>query len=81
MLGEYKLIPRLILAGLLLLLVVARLCTESYQTYKATRQWRVNGYLNLLVREGVFYFVAYVPSPLLYALAHTIVPPDIPTIN
>ncbi|KAH0831315.1 hypothetical protein J3R83DRAFT_13961 [Lanmaoa asiatica] len=65
-LGIYKAIPRLILAALMFILAVARFCTESFQTYKATRQWQVNKYLNLLVKEGVLYFLSYVTSPLLH---------------
>ncbi|KAG8216188.1 hypothetical protein J3R82DRAFT_8212 [Butyriboletus roseoflavus] len=80
-LGNYKLIPRLILAVLLLILAVARLCTESYQSYKATRQWQVNRYLNILVRDGVLYFIAYVASSLLYALTYTVVPAETQTMN
>lgn len=59
-LGRYRLVPRITLEGLLLILVVTRLCTESFQMYKATRQWKTNQYINLLVREGVFYFIVYV---------------------
>lgn len=64
-LGIYKVIPRLTLAGLLFLLVVVRLCMESYQMYKATKQWRPGVYFTILVREGVLYFFVYVPSPFL----------------
>ena len=28
--------------------------------YKATRQFQLNRYISLLVREGMIYFVAYV---------------------
>ncbi|KAF8439987.1 hypothetical protein L210DRAFT_805080, partial [Boletus edulis BED1] len=61
-LGRYKVIPRLTLAALLFILVVGRLCVESFQMYKATKQWKTNQYLNLLVMEGVFYFLVYVLS-------------------
>jgi len=57
-LGAYKLIPRFILAALLLILAVARLCMDLYQEHKATKQWKVNQYINLLVRDGGLYFLA-----------------------
>ncbi|KAG6377731.1 hypothetical protein JVT61DRAFT_14503 [Boletus reticuloceps] len=58
-LGRYKAIPWLTLAALLFILVVAKLCMESFQMYKATNQWKTNQYLNLLVMEGVFYFLVH----------------------
>jgi len=59
-LGLYKVIPRLGLAGLLLLLVVSRVGWDVYQGYRATRRWRVNRYLNLLAKEGILYFVVHI---------------------
>ncbi|KAF8549111.1 hypothetical protein OG21DRAFT_629999 [Imleria badia] len=57
--GDYKLIPRLTLAALLLTLVVARLCIDSFQTYRMTKQWKTNEYISLLAREGILYFFAH----------------------
>ena len=54
--GKYKLAPRLTLAALMFVLVVARFCMDSFQEYRETRQWKTNEYINLLVREGVLYF-------------------------
>ena len=62
--GEYKYIPRLVLSGFLFVLAVVRLCTEAFQSYRVTGRWQVNRYIKLLVREGVLYFLVYVPSPL-----------------
>ena len=56
--GKYKLAPRLTLAALMFVLVVARFCMDSFQEYRETRQWKTNEYINLLVREGVLYFFA-----------------------
>ncbi|KAF8553272.1 hypothetical protein OG21DRAFT_1267462 [Imleria badia] len=58
-LGRYKLIPRLILAALMFILVVVRLCMESFQMYKVTNQWKANETLNHLVRKGVVYFLVH----------------------
>jgi hypothetical protein len=68
MIGAYKLIPRLTLAALMFILAVGRLCMDSYREYKATNRWKANQYISLLVREGVLYFLAYVPSLLLHVL-------------
>ena len=73
-LGSYKLIPRFTLAALMFVLAVARLCMDSYQDYKAIKQWKPNQYIDLLVREGVLYFLAYVPSPFLHPLTLTALP-------
>ena len=42
------------------LLVAIRFIRESLRMYKATRQFQLNRYISLLVREGMIYFVAYV---------------------
>ena len=52
------------LAGSMCLLVVIRFVKESLQMYKMTKQLQISCYLNLLARDGMFYFVAYVMSPL-----------------
>ena len=70
-LGSYKLIPRFTLAALMFVLAVARLSMDSYREYKAIKRWKTNQYISLLVREGILYFLAYVPSPLLHALILT----------
>lgn len=46
-------------------LAVVRFCVELFQTYKATGEWQANRYLNLLVKEGILYFLAYVRLSLL----------------
>lgn len=67
-LGAYKYIPRLTLSALLLALAVGRYCYEAVQTYRVTKRWQVNRYINLLVREGVLYFLGYVPWALVFVL-------------
>ena len=62
--GKYKYIPRRGLSVLLVAFALVRFCMDSYQSYKQTKQWEVNRYINLLVREGVFYFIVCVPSHL-----------------
>lgn len=58
--GLYVSIPRFILAALMFIFALVRFFNESLQMYRATRQWLPSRYLNLLVRESVLYFLAYV---------------------
>ncbi|KAF8126724.1 hypothetical protein EV363DRAFT_1173824, partial [Boletus edulis] len=48
-------------------LVVAKFVGDSLRTYQATRKWQFNRYISLLVRDGFFYFLVYVP-PLINLL-------------
>ena len=32
--------------------------------YKATKQWQPNHYMQLFAKDGIFYFIVYVLSPL-----------------
>ena len=48
------------LGALMCLLVVIRFIRESLQMYKTTKRFRLNHYLNLLVWEGMIYFLVYV---------------------
>ena len=40
------------------LLVAIQFIKESLQMYKATKRFQMNGYMNLLAREGMTYFAA-----------------------
>lgn len=42
------------------LLVAIRFIEESLRMYNATRQFQLNRYISLLVREGMIYFIACV---------------------
>lgn len=48
------------LAAVMCLLVTANFIVNLRRMYKATNEWRANHYLNLLAREGMLYFLAYV---------------------
>ena len=47
------------LGALMCLLVVLKFIKEAHQMYKATKHFRLNRYMNLVVREGMIYFLAY----------------------
>ena len=54
-------ILEVIIGAIMCTLVICRFITQSLQMYRATKQWRVSGYMNLLVQQGIVYFLAYVP--------------------
>jgi hypothetical protein len=58
---------RLVLGVILLILAVTSNLKESVMMYKATKKWQPNHYMQLFVKDGVLYFVVYVPlSPFLH---------------
>ena len=60
------------LGALMTLLVAIQFIKQSLQMYRVTKQFELNRYMNLLAREGMFYFLAYVhvsPSHCLFLLA------------
>jgi hypothetical protein len=50
-------------AVVICLLVAAQFIRQSFQLYKSTHQWQLNGYVNLFARKGMLYFLAYVHIP------------------
>ncbi|KIJ07007.1 hypothetical protein PAXINDRAFT_103148 [Paxillus involutus ATCC 200175] len=62
--GTYTVIPRLVLGVILCTLAVAKFVRQSLDMHKAIKQWQPNRYLELLTRESVLYFIAYVHLPL-----------------
>jgi len=57
LLGVYNAIPRFLISAVLLILAVSRTLKQSVDMYKATKQWQLNQYVNLFVRDGIFYFI------------------------
>lgn len=60
------------LGAFMWLLIVLKFVRESFQMYKVTRRFRLSRYMNILVTDGMIYFLVYVyfsfsfVSPLLY---------------
>lgn len=52
----YPIIPRQVLALLLLLLAATRTLGEAFHMYQATRRWQPNRYMALIARDGILYF-------------------------
>ena len=53
---------QVILGALMCLLIIIKFIVESLQMYKARKRYRfqLGRYTNLLVREGMIYYLAYV---------------------
>ena len=53
--------PRFLLGVVLLVLAVIQTLKQSMEMYRATKQWQPNRYMQQLVKDGIFYFLVYVP--------------------
>ncbi|KAF8437509.1 hypothetical protein L210DRAFT_1026475 [Boletus edulis BED1] len=61
----YPLGVRLPLGVIMLVFAVTQTSKQSVQMYKATKQWQPNKYMQLFVKDGIYYFLGYVTlSPL-----------------
>ena len=54
------------------ILAIIQFVRQSLQMYRVTKQWQLSKYMNLLVKQGIFYFFVYVlvssfPSSAIYA--------------
>lgn len=58
--GKALYIVQITLGGVMCLLIAIQFVRTSLQMYKATKRFQLNRYVNLLVREGMLYFLAYV---------------------
>ena len=55
-------INQFILGTAMCTLVTVKFVKDSLQMYQATRKWQLNRYMNHLVRDGLLYFLVYVPQ-------------------
>jgi len=53
-------IPRVTLGVTLLILALISTLKQLVEMYRATKQWQPNKYMQLLMREGILYFLVYV---------------------
>ncbi|KAF8452865.1 hypothetical protein L210DRAFT_3639310 [Boletus edulis BED1] len=58
----YRATPRLVLSAALVILAVFQTLKQSFEMYKATKQWQPNQYMQKLVGDGILYFIVYVLS-------------------
>ena len=56
-------IPRVILGITFLILAFIPTLKQLVEMYRATKQWQPNKYMQLLMREGILYFLVYVSFP------------------
>ncbi|KAF8126702.1 hypothetical protein EV363DRAFT_1452742 [Boletus edulis] len=59
-LSVYRIAPRFVLSAVLVILAVSQTLKQSYEMYKATKQWQPNRYMRKLVGDGILYFFVYV---------------------
>ena len=50
-------------ASAICMLALVRFVSQSFHMYGMTKQWQINRYMGLLVRQGILYFLVYVPIP------------------
>ena len=50
----------IVLSVMLLMLAVISTLKQSIMLYKATKKWQPNHYMQLFVKDGILYFLAYV---------------------
>jgi len=55
--GRYSAVPLVALQGTMCLLAIFQFFRQSLQLYKGTRRWQFNKYINLLVHQGILYFI------------------------
>ena len=53
------------------LLAIASFVSQSLQMHRVTKGWQLNQYMNLLAKQGILYFVGYVPTSVSSALTTT----------
>ena len=63
MLNMYPATPRFVLGAALIILAVFQTMKQSVELYKATKQWQPNRYMQQFVKDGIIYFLVYVPLP------------------
>ncbi|KAF8446340.1 hypothetical protein L210DRAFT_2971433 [Boletus edulis BED1] len=68
----YRAVPQLVLSAALVILAVSQTLKQSFEMYKATKQWQPNRYMQKLVRDGILYFFVNVLYQIDYVLAYTV---------
>ncbi|KAF8452921.1 hypothetical protein L210DRAFT_3520008 [Boletus edulis BED1] len=58
--GTYFVISRSVFSAILTVLAVFQTLWQSFEMYKATKQWQPNRYIQKLVKDGIIYFVVNV---------------------
>ncbi|KAG6380460.1 hypothetical protein JVT61DRAFT_8603 [Boletus reticuloceps] len=71
----YRSAPRLVLSAALVILAVSQTLKQSFEMYKATKQWQPNRYMRKLVGDGILYFIVNVVCQIYYA----VIPVEAPT--
>ncbi|KAF8126709.1 hypothetical protein EV363DRAFT_1523971 [Boletus edulis] len=70
----YNAAPRLVLSAALVILAVSQTLKQSFEMYKATKQWQPNRYMQKLVGDGILYFIVNILYQINYVLTSAAVP-------
>ena len=54
-------IAQFILGTVMCILVSCKFLRDWVHVYQTTQEWQLNRYMSILVRDGLLYFLAYVP--------------------
>lgn len=63
-------VPVFVVSVVLFILALVQTLKESIGMYKATKWWRPNQYMKLLMKHGILYFFLYVFLPLFMEASH-----------
>ncbi|KAF8120490.1 hypothetical protein EV363DRAFT_91134 [Boletus edulis] len=66
--------PRVVLAAALVIFAVSQTLKQSFEMYKATKQWQPNRYMQKLVGDGILYFFVYVLYQIDFVLTLAVAP-------
>ena len=61
--------------GVMCILTIVQFVRQSLQMYRVTRRWQLSQYMSLLVKQGILYFLAYVPVSLSSSLSFELANP------
>ncbi|KAF8127588.1 hypothetical protein EV363DRAFT_1171890 [Boletus edulis] len=70
----YNATPRVVLAAALVIFAVSQTLKQSFEMYKATKQWQPNRYIKKLVGDGILYFFVYVLYQIDFVLTLAVAP-------
>lgn len=56
-------------AAAMCILAIVQFVRQSLQMRRVTKGWQLNRYMNLLVKQGILYFVGYVPTPMFFSVS------------
>ena len=56
-------------AAAMCVLAIAQFVRQLLQMHRVMKGWQLNRYMNLLVQQGILYFLGYVPFPFFFSIS------------